>query len=308
MGQRVEHNANHRFIKSLDSYTAEDQDIFFGREAEMTELHRLVESAQVLLVYGPSGAGKTSLIQCGLSKKLGPDGWRPVFVRRDQHLLQDWAQAIGAEAGAEDGMASIEERMATLVNETGRPPITFVFDQFEELFISGSEEETMSFFRAVKGIRLLGEKVRFIFVCREEFLANFSVAEVDIPDLMAHRMRVVLMTVRQMSEVLASMLRISGRPFDPGFLTAFESVLRTEGEGADLAGFQVYVEYLLSEIPPDVPLTPAHIGGRNSYRRAMERYITRQLSHLADPDSALELLKFMVSGKGTKLRGHRADG
>lgn len=141
MGQRLERNANRKFLKSLNSYTAEDEDIFFGRDDEMAELHRLVETSQVLLVYGPSGAGKTSLIQCGLSKKFGPEEWRPVFVRRDVDLLQDWAKAIGAETDAEDSMASIEERMAALVSEAG-PPITLVFDQFEELFISGSEAET----------------------------------------------------------------------------------------------------------------------------------------------------------------------
>lgn len=299
-------NELHPYIKSLEPYTSEDKDVFFGRDAEMEALHRLVDESQILLVYGPSGAGKTSLIQCGLSSKFSNEGWRPVFVRRDEDLLQEWAHAMGVKEDAQNLEKSIEEQVAQWIEEENCP-ICFVFDQFEELFISGTGEEANTFFRAVKSIRSIGTQVRFIFICREEFLANFSVAETHLPDLMAHRMRVVMMTSRQMTQVLASILQSADREFESGFLAAFESVLQTEGVGSDLAGFQVYVEYLLSEAPPEVPLTPAHIGGRNSYRRAMEMYITRQLGHLPDPDSTLQLLKMMVSIKGTKLRVHTAN-
>ncbi|MFO7922084.1 MAG: ATP-binding protein, partial [Bacteroidales bacterium] len=58
-----------------DSYTREDEEIFFGRDREIEELYRKVFESKTLLVYGISGTGKTSLIDCGLVNK-GAD-WLP---------------------------------------------------------------------------------------------------------------------------------------------------------------------------------------------------------------------------------------
>jgi MoxR-like ATPase len=50
--------------KFLDSFTLADRAIFFGRDQELTELCRRVFESKILLVYGVSGTGKTSLINC----------------------------------------------------------------------------------------------------------------------------------------------------------------------------------------------------------------------------------------------------
>lgn len=296
-------NQSLKFIKSLESYKEGDADIFFGRDAEIEALHAQALAAQLLLVYGQSGTGKTSLIHCGLNGRFGAEGWHPLYIQRHGHLLEAWAKAVGA---SDPSIEAIEAATSALMGNT-EAPLYIIFDQFEELFLQAEDAEIQSFFQAVKAIRTLGPRVRFIFVCREEFLANFSVAERHLPDILTNRVRILLMSVDQMSQVLAAMLRASGRPFEPEFLSTFEKVLRTEGQGTDLAGFQVYIEYLLAEVPADTPLTAAHIGGRNSYRRAMERYITRQLARLSDAESALALLKRLVSSKGTKLRIQKAE-
>lgn len=296
------HTPQPKFIKSLESYSEGDAAIFFGREAEIDRLHEQVLSSQLMLLYGKSGAGKTSLIRCGLNGRFGTGGWHPVYVYRNSNILESWAASVGAQNPSADAIAAA----TSVLLGNLKSPLFFVFDQFEELFLQAEGAEVEAFFFAVRAIRTLGPRVRFIIVCREEYLAHFSSAERHLPDIYANRMRVLLMSPGQMSRVLAAMLNAAERPFEPQFLTMFEEVLRTEGEGTDLAGFQVYLEYLLGNVPPDMPLTAAHIGGRNSYRRAMERYITRQLSAFPDPARGLELLKRMVSSKGTKLCQERA--
>lgn len=57
-------------FKFLDSYTIEDREIFFGRDQEITELYRRVFESKILLVYGASGTGKSSLVNCGLASGL----------------------------------------------------------------------------------------------------------------------------------------------------------------------------------------------------------------------------------------------
>ena len=54
-------------FKFLDAYQKEDGDIFFGREAEVQELYKMSYQTNLILVYGVSGTGKTSIVRCGLA-------------------------------------------------------------------------------------------------------------------------------------------------------------------------------------------------------------------------------------------------
>ena len=81
-------------FKFLDAYTREDGDIFFGREAEVEELHSRLFQSRLLLVYGPSGTGKTSLIQCGLGNQFDEADWFPVFVRYGDGIFRSLDREI----------------------------------------------------------------------------------------------------------------------------------------------------------------------------------------------------------------------
>jgi len=69
-------------FKFLDSYAIEDNDIFFGRDLEIEEVYNKVFQNKTLFVYGESGTGKSSLINCGLANKFKDTDWLPVNVRR----------------------------------------------------------------------------------------------------------------------------------------------------------------------------------------------------------------------------------
>ena len=57
---------NPTHFKFLDSYTPQDIGSFFGRERETGELFRQCFVSPILVVYGGSGTGKTSLVQLSL--------------------------------------------------------------------------------------------------------------------------------------------------------------------------------------------------------------------------------------------------
>jgi AAA+ ATPase superfamily predicted ATPase len=81
-------------FKFLDSYTREDREIFFGREKEIEELFRRLFESRVLLVYGESGTGKSSLINCGLINKLSANEHLPIYIRRSDNILESLSEAI----------------------------------------------------------------------------------------------------------------------------------------------------------------------------------------------------------------------
>jgi len=54
----------------LRAFTESEHEFFFGRECEAAELLELIERAPVVVLFGQSGLGKTSLIQAGLFPEL----------------------------------------------------------------------------------------------------------------------------------------------------------------------------------------------------------------------------------------------
>ena len=81
-------------FKFLDSFTKEDKDIFFGREQETEELYHKIFESKILLVYGVSGTGKSSLIQCGLGNKFNESDWLPISIRRGSNINESLFKAI----------------------------------------------------------------------------------------------------------------------------------------------------------------------------------------------------------------------
>jgi len=54
---------------------------------QIEEMHQKVYNSKILLIYGISGTGKTSLINCGLANKFEDSDWLPVNIRRGTDIV-----------------------------------------------------------------------------------------------------------------------------------------------------------------------------------------------------------------------------
>ncbi len=61
----------------IHPYRFSDKDIFFGREDKIDELFAKVLLHRLILVFGESGNGKSSLINAGLIPLLQTEGFAP---------------------------------------------------------------------------------------------------------------------------------------------------------------------------------------------------------------------------------------
>ncbi|HMG15822.1 MAG TPA: ATP-binding protein, partial [Saprospiraceae bacterium] len=67
--------------KGLFQYTSKDEAYFFGREKETIDLMEMIKNNQLVILYGESGTGKTSLINAKLFPELKRKYYFPIYIR-----------------------------------------------------------------------------------------------------------------------------------------------------------------------------------------------------------------------------------
>ena len=187
-------------LKFLKSYEKKDAKLFFGRDTEIDDLYDLVRHSKIVVVYGPSGTGKSSLIQCGLAGRFKTHDWHDIYIRRGSNINESFNDMIIKEGGTE-GTKDIVRSFNEIYRGSFRPVYLF-FDQFEELFILGSKAERDIFVATVKQILLLEQSVKMIFSIREEYLGFLSEFEKEIPRFTNKKLRIAPMDINQVQEVI----------------------------------------------------------------------------------------------------------
>jgi len=138
----------------LASYGENVASFFLGRRRETDELFRRVQQETITLLFGKTGLGKSSLLKAGLFPLLRKNGYLPIYLRLDysrearkvrdqlQQALLDACQSAGCSITLPDSVVVPWEIFHSndfeIESKEGRSlcPV-LVFDQFEELFISG---------------------------------------------------------------------------------------------------------------------------------------------------------------------------
>lgn len=205
-------------FKFLNPYDSSDTDIFFGREEEVDQLYQMAFQTDIILVYGGSGTGKTSLINCGLASRFQSYDWLALNIRRGQDvnaaLRETLKAAVGTQIPADVDLDWLDEEEETdaMTSELARDlkaiyrqyfrPIYLIFDQFEELYILGNKEEQTSLVETVKDILQVEQPVKMIFIIREEYLGHLFEFERAVPQLLRKKLRVEPMNLDKVRQVI----------------------------------------------------------------------------------------------------------
>ncbi|MBX2846665.1 MAG: hypothetical protein KTR13_10680 [Saprospiraceae bacterium] len=235
-------------FKFLDAYNVDDKEVFFGRDDEVDTLYGQIFKTPLMLVYGLSGTGKTSIIQCGLANKFdGPD-WYPFFVRRNTNINLSTKYAL-EQALQEDASNSITDNVSLLLKKYLRP-VYLIFDQFEELFILGSRAEQDEFMAGIEDLLSANLPCKIIFVMREEYIAQLYPYEKKIPTLFDFRLRIERMGISKIKEVITSsfeQFNVNIAPPAEANVQKMVDNINDDRTGIALPYLQVYLDLLYKE-------------------------------------------------------------
>ena len=235
-------------FKFLDSYDKNDSNIFFGRDDEIEKLYEMVFQTNLIMLYGQSGTGKTSIIKCGLANRFLETDWYDMYVRRRDNLNNSFWRSLSqaAETPLEEGM-SIKDAVYSLYLDYMKP-IYLIFDQFEEIFILGSQEEQDTFFENLKELITEEVPVTVILSMREEYIALLYKYEQMIPQLFNKRIRIEPMSHTNLRQVVTG----TCGAFDIDIENKDKTVTQiidniSDGHTVQLSYLQVYLDKLFRE-------------------------------------------------------------
>ena len=146
-------------------FASGDERFFHGREDEIEDLVLRLRHERLLVVIGPSGSGKSSLVFAGvlpaLARGHGSD-WVVRSLRPGASPVASLVQTLQPEAernAEEPAAAVLAAALAATAGPAGR--LLLVVDQLEEVFALATSEDRAAFFsalvqlRAVDGLSLL---------------------------------------------------------------------------------------------------------------------------------------------------------
>jgi tetratricopeptide (TPR) repeat protein len=134
-----------------------DQDVFFGRERERAELKALWAHHTLVIMHGPAGSGKTSLLRAGLGQAAPenadllpvgtisprtsfPEAVLPAHNPYTLAVLSSWSPAEARTRLSQFSVTDfIVERALPSVWSGAPPVIVAVIDQLEEIFTGTAE-------------------------------------------------------------------------------------------------------------------------------------------------------------------------
>jgi GTPase SAR1 family protein len=288
-------------FKFLDAYSKEDKDEFFGRNVETEELYDRVFETNLILLYGASGTGKTSLINCGLANMFQNTDWLPIFIRRNDNIIDSFYAGLNRHALTKMiDSAKIKAKIKSLYLDHFKP-IYLIFDQFEELFLFGGIKEQMAFFEILRDLMDEGLQCKILLSMREEYIAYLSDFELLIPSLFDNRQRLEKMGILQIQEVIKG----TSRAFDIKIENEEEVMenvvlkLRDNKVGIELSSLQVYLDRMYRKAvenkKPDEPIvfSPKLIDETGQFENVLELFLKEEL----------ELIEKELFQKGSKIKG-----
>jgi len=226
--------------RGLHPFEPEDAAIFFGREDEIQQglqilnAQKRLDNTRSLLILGPSGSGKSSLVKAGILPRIqrNEKDWVVLDVMRPhndtlrglEETLGKAFQQAGSDKPSEFRLASVSDLCEALIQliescDKRGARVLLIVDQAEELLSDrekDQEKEQALFFDLVMGA--LGKDdcpLHVIWTLRSDFLPEFQ-HQLGTRELNSDKMHLELMDRHDLVQAIKSPAELVGVKLQSG--------------------------------------------------------------------------------------------
>ena len=227
-------------FKFLEPFKMDDPDRFSGRDNECDKLYELTRRKDIVLVFGKSGVGKTSLVNWGLANRLPKNDWVPIVILRKDNIIDSLKQALKSELKYSGDLVEVQEdaegllveqllftesedavhydvkdhsycnEIKTLAKEIYwkyYKPVYLIFDQLEELYIHGNKEELKQFNNTIKTLLSVDSSIcKIVLILREEYISHIHEFETSVKPIYRDGLKLDLIRQNDAKKVFQSIL------------------------------------------------------------------------------------------------------
>jgi len=221
--------------RGLSPFMEEHFALFFGRSAEIKELLGYVNNGGLVAVLGPSGSGKSSLVQAGLLPRLrrgdleGSKHWKIVTVRFDKDPFAGLAHAfapllrevnVTVDSRLDHILAEENDKLRRVIDQVlQRQPrgarLLLILDQFEELFALAPEDQPHKFLMRLL-TALENPSLTVIVTLRSDFHAECQQYAPFYEAMNRQTVHVNQMSRHNLKESVTRPAELMGVTFEPG--------------------------------------------------------------------------------------------
>ncbi len=299
-----------------------DSGRFFGRDQEASELLSLIVANRIVVLYAPSGAGKTSLLNAQVVSMLEDEDFEvwpfarlrgPVLETIDPDDIYNIYTFYTLLSWAGDDADPTQLSQQTLTDYLdARPhsedefgyekPRLLIFDQFEEIFTAYPARwfEREGFFNHIQRALDDDPLLRVVFSLREDYVAQLDPYAPILHRNLRTRFRLERMRPEASLDAIRGPLNQTHRVFADDVAEKLVEDLRqvrvetmsgetetVEGQYIEPVQLQVVCQNLWEDLPDDVTtITHAHLQQFGNIDQALAAFYTRAVER-AQPKSGL---------------------
>ncbi|MEG4796628.1 CHAT domain-containing protein [Microcoleus sp. LAD1_D1] len=174
--------------QGLSAFGEEDADFFFGQEKFVSNLVEVTHKQPLVVVVGPSGSGKSSVVYAGLIPQLRKEGnwlietFRPgkepfeplafALVRQlepEAGETQKLRETMGLAGDLRNGRITLQQVVSRILARNPGKRLLLVADQFEELYTLCQVKEEQERFADGLLTAIAQENIRLVLTLRADF-------------------------------------------------------------------------------------------------------------------------------------------
>ncbi|MEO8701490.1 MAG: serine/threonine-protein kinase [Kofleriaceae bacterium] len=287
--------------RGLATFSAGDAELFFGRTRFVGQLFNRVLLHPFVALTGPSGSGKSSVVQAGLIPRM-PDDWITVTMRPGRHPVAAFRTAVSQHlADAVDIVHWLRD---------ARRRLLLVVDQAEELLTLASIDEGRELAAMLSQLVAVGgDRVRIVVTLRHDFIGRAD----ELPEwreLIQHNL--VLVTVptgEELTQMIQGPAGQVGYEFDDPALVA-----DMVAEVADRPGGLPLLSFAASRLwdardPATQRMTREAYRAMGGVGGALAGYAEEVFATLSTSQQTItrDLMRHLITAAGTRAPARRED-